>query len=79
MRHVHDDGCSRDLRVVYVIAYAPVVLIIVDDKSCRQLAVQDGSLDDRAEVPGEAAAWKRPRDVPGSLTVIHLHVRHPGT
>jgi len=53
--HVRDDGCSQDVRVVHIIADAPVVLIVVDDEPCGQLAAQDGSPDDCAEVPGEDA------------------------
>jgi hypothetical protein len=67
---VRDDGCSGDVRVVHVIACAPVVLIVVDDKPCGQPAAQDGPPDDCAGVPGEAVTRKRPRDVPGNLTVI---------
>jgi hypothetical protein len=77
MCHVLYDGCSRYVRVIDVIAHAPVVFIVMDDKPHGQLTAQDGPLHDSAQVPREGASGEWPRDLPLNHAV-YLHEYESG-
>ena len=72
MRH---DACPVDVRVVNVIADAPVVLAVMNHEARRQLTAQDGPLYYCPQILREAAAWEWPRYVSHNLVVVILHAR----